>query len=104
MSLTCDSKDILQDVILYSYSDYIAEDTDVVHTFSSSDEHSQNTQPTKLEKPPASKAVKIIKSDLTRLVFSDYISSNESDDTLEACFRRSVGHSFGSSSLGVLVC
>ncbi|BFU21453.1 hypothetical protein CL6EHI_124540 [Entamoeba histolytica] len=98
MISTTNLKDVLDDVLLLSYSDYIANE--------SNDSLNDSVQIDNAESPPhppsRSANKSIIKSNFTNIVFCDYVNSNESADSLEAHFQKSFDHSFCSSSIGRL--
>ncbi|ELP85557.1 hypothetical protein EIN_407560 [Entamoeba invadens IP1] len=102
--ITTSNKDVLDDVLLYSYSDYLANDSLIV-------EGSESQPPTplmqpqhvKVQQPPQpfshSKPITIIRPSFANIVFSDYENSNESDEKLAAHFQRSFTHAFSASPL-----
>ncbi|ELP89500.1 hypothetical protein EIN_391550 [Entamoeba invadens IP1] len=91
--ITTSQTDILDDVLLYSYSDYIAPETQLE---SFTDSGSLETPPTR---PPCNTKSVQMKPVFANIVFSDYENSLDTENTLAGHFQKSFAHSFSSSSL-----
>ena len=96
-------KEPLDDVVRLSFSDYIAPEF-VDSSVDSRASVDSDTAATPLATPAKTRPVSVIRATFTTIVFCDYSSSGDSDDSLVSHFQRSTAHSFKSRSLSHLVC
>ncbi|KAL7720653.1 Uncharacterized protein QTN25_001883 [Entamoeba marina] len=102
MTASTQQKDILDDVLMFSFSDYIASDLSVSDSALDSTTTIEPQNDTVDQPLSLSSNMNIIRTDFSNIVFCDYESCNDSDDSLASHFQKSSKHSFTGSSLGRL--